>query len=92
MPQHPPGPPGPPVSNPPHPDYDLHQLTVMVDQLEVASNLYRTTIQHLTTRVAHLEDLLAGRVIGDVRIEGTLTAKGDVRTEGTVTATDVLLP
>ncbi len=79
MPQHP-GPPGPVGSPQPHADYDLHRLTTMVDQLEVASNLYRTTIQHLTTRVAHLEDLLAGRVLGDVRIEGTVTAK------------DVLLP
>ena len=78
MPQHP-GPPGPPPP-PPHADYDLHQLTVLVDQLEVASNLYRTTTHHLTTRLSHLEDLLAGRVQGDVRLEGTLTAR------------DVLLP
>jgi hypothetical protein len=52
----------------------------MVDQLETAANLSRTLIQSLTKRVSHLEDLLAGRVQGDVRVDGTLTA------------TDVLIP
>ncbi len=73
--QPPPGTPGFPEPQPPAPDFDLHQLTALVNQLEVASNIYRANIKHLTERVSQLE---AGNFSGDLNVNGTLFAKVDV--------------